>query len=144
VPSRFRMAADFVLNTDLRRQFESGAPDAAKCRMLIEEVGRTGTALDKQTLEFALRRTIERAAGALASDPGTIEPLRSLNTLVEIARSLPFSVDLWYAQNVFYSILSTSYQGRKEAAGNGDESSQAWVPMFESLGANLRVRVIGA
>ena len=141
VPTRFQMAADFVLNTDLRREFESDTPDAEKCRLLIDEANRTGTVLDQQTLEFALRRKIERAAAALAADPQSIEALHNLDALVAIARRMPFSVDLWYAQNVFYSIMCNSYRARKDASQNGDQAAGAWTQEFKSLGDNLRVRI---
>lgn len=141
VPNRFRMAADFVVNTDLRREFESNSPDLEKCKLLLEEVARIGAALDQQTLEFALRRTIERMARSFGRDPTTIEGLEKLNGMVALARSLPFPVELWTAENIYYAISRSLCPERKEAARKGDEQAKEWVALFESLGANLRMRM---
>ena len=51
---------DFTLNSDLLDAFSADEVDLDKSRAIIEEIQRTGVKPDAVTLEFALRRTIER------------------------------------------------------------------------------------
>ena len=67
-----------------------------------------GVSLDRATLEFSLRRTIERIARFLAGNPEALHLVQNLNSAVALARSLPFQVDLWTAQNVYHEIRATS------------------------------------
>jgi hypothetical protein len=95
LPNHFRIAADVVLNIDLRRAFEKNNLDEERIRTLLDEAERLKIPLDGPALEFSLRRTIERLARYLAENPATLPLLENLNTAVMLARSMPFPVDLW-------------------------------------------------
>lgn len=137
-PRRFQMAAEFTLNSELRRDFEAQSLDLDRIRARLEEASRTGIQLDAQTLEFAARGAIERLAVlwfALAEDTSL---LRSLDDAVGLAVSLPFQVNLWSAQNLYFRVLQSAYPQRSTMA---DESAREWVEIFRKLGEKLRIRV---
>jgi hypothetical protein len=50
---------------------------------------------------------------------------------------LPFSANLWKAQNVFYQLLRRQYLRQREAEKRGDETARRWVACFEDLGRML-------
>ena len=52
--------------------------------------------------------------------------------VIELARSFPFDVDLWRAQNAFYRMLQTEF---------ARQSSPDWLAAFRELGDRLGVRV---
>ena len=74
LPKAFRTTAEYALNSHLRRAF-SDELDAGRIRSLLEEARLGGVDLDATTLEYTLRKTIERMAGRLREDPD--EPGRS-------------------------------------------------------------------
>jgi alpha-amylase/alpha-mannosidase (GH57 family) len=141
LPNRFRIAADVVLNIDLRRAFEKNNLDEERIRTLLDEAERLKIPLDGPALEFALRRTIERLARYLAENPTTLPLLENLNTAVTLTRSIPFPVDLWEAQHVFYDISRNLYPRMREEMERGDTAAEAWTARFRLLSENLSVRL---
>jgi hypothetical protein len=96
--------------------------------------------LDAALLEFAYRRSLERVAEAFASEPS----LALLEKVAETARvlaQLPFQVDLWRAQNLFYQVLQRRYPELQEAARRGEDTARRWLETFDPLCHVLRVKV---
>jgi alpha-amylase/alpha-mannosidase (GH57 family) len=130
LPNRFRMAADFVLNTDLRRALERRPLDLENIRSMVDETRRLGVELDTPTLEFGLRGTIEAIAAEFARTPTQEKLIQELSTAVELADWLPFEVQLWNAQNVWHDLLLKFAPYMREQAD--------WAEAFRNLGRQLR------
>jgi hypothetical protein len=141
LPRRFRLAVDFTLNSDLLDAFLADEVDLKKSREILEEIRRTGVTPDAVTLEFALRRTIERLFTRFVANP--IEPglLPRLQETIALALTLPFQVRLWEAQNTYYSMMRGIAGEIRERAERGDSEAQAWLDGFVKLGEALKVRV---
>jgi alpha-amylase/alpha-mannosidase (GH57 family) len=139
LPKRLEMAAEFTLNNDLRRVFEDDALDFDRINALVEEARIAGVPFDAPTLDFALRKTLERLGERLSEEPGDLELLWKLERGVGLARSLPFEVVLWRVQNLYYNLALTVYPQYREKASLGDEEAQAWLGHFKNLGGNLMV-----
>jgi hypothetical protein len=54
---------------------------------------------------------------------------------------VPFEVNLWSPQNLYYQLTQTVYPEVRDRAERGEETAQAWVQHFRALGESLRVRV---
>lgn len=141
LPNRFELAAEVTVNTDLRRAFESDEPDLDRIRGLLEEAKAAGIRLDEASLEFALRKTLEKLSHTFRLKPEDLTLLARLSALAGLTRSLPFKVNLWQVQNDFYAVLQTRYATFAGKAGQGDAQAQQWVRLFRELGERLRVRV---
>ncbi len=140
-PKRLEMAAEVTLNTDLRHAFEEDALDLGRITALVDEAQIARVPFDTPTLEFALRKTLERMAECFVADPANLQLLEKLDAAVAMARSLPFEIMLWRVQNIFFSMLLTVYRNRLHVSRDGDRGAQAWVDCFRALGAKLSVRV---
>ena len=140
LPKAFQSAAEIVLNGYLRRVFEQEEIDMERINGLLETAKVEGISLDNATLEFAFRKNIERMAERFAAEP-TEAHLRLLDTAAGLLRSLPFTVDLWKVQNVYYGMLKNVYPKMRENKERGDESAQALIRGFEALGQKLAVKV---
>ena len=140
-PRAFRAAAEVVLNANLRASLENSALDPDRIGSLFNAAKVEGVALDNETLEFALRRNLESLAAAFQGAPMDLAPLRQLEVAAAVTRQLPFHLDLWQIQNVYYRILQTVYPDLKSQAQNGEEGAREWVEHFKALGAQLRVCV---
>ncbi len=129
LPARFQMAVDFTLHEDLMAALSADEPDASQVQALLEQVNRTGILLDKVTLEFAFRRTVERAAEAYSRNPGDAQLLERFDKVVSLCPLLPFQVNLWAAQNAFYATREARFEAFSDA--------QNWVHAMDTLGAKL-------
>jgi hypothetical protein len=64
--------------------------------------------------------------------------LQQANVLVTILELLPFKIDTWDAQNIFYSLLQTQFPS---IARRHDQVSRGWTEAFINLGEKLEVSV---
>jgi alpha-amylase/alpha-mannosidase (GH57 family) len=140
-PRRFQIAAEFTLNSDIRRGLEADSPAFDRIRASVEEATRTGISLDASTLEFAMRGALEKLTYEWANEPADIASLESLHDAVGLANSLPFQVNFWTAQNVFFRLLQEVFPEQSRREAQGDAGAGNWVSLFVSLGEKLRVRV---
>lgn len=144
LPKAFRTAAEFVLNTDLRRAFRQEVPDIEQIRDLLEQVRLWRVELDAPGLAYQLRKMIDRLAEQFHADPSDQSALERLEQAVGVAPALPAEVSLWRAQNLYYDLLENVYPDYRGKAEGGDESARAWVALFSALGDKLRIRVPNA
>jgi hypothetical protein len=140
-PKVLATAAEFILNLRLRRSLEEEQLDADGIEKLLEEVRSVGVPLDVTSLEIAVRRRIEAAAERFLADPAQISLLEGLERAVEIARSLPFPVELRKAQDICYGVLKTLFPRMEKEAQDGVEETGRWVEHFVSLSESLSIKV---
>jgi alpha-amylase/alpha-mannosidase (GH57 family) len=140
-PRRFQIAAEFTLNSLLRRELEADALDFDRVYALLDETKRTGISLDAATLEFAMRGAAERLAQKWFERPDDIQRLLALNEAAGLAAAFPFPVNLSEPQNVFFNLLQDSYPGYAGRAAKGEADAKEWVSAFTALGEKLHVRV---
>ncbi len=141
VPREFQIAAEFAINTELRRLFEKEPLDFDRINSLLREAQRSGVTLDAAGLGYALTGTIKRISETFAVTPEDRSLLAQLDAAVGLACSLPFEVDVWQAQNVYYELLQAVYPQMKAEAAAGFADAHAWVRLFRALGAKLRFRL---
>jgi alpha-amylase/alpha-mannosidase (GH57 family) len=140
LPRAFQAAATVALNGQLRRAMAAEPLDLDHLRNLLEEAQVSKIELDAETLGFTLKNAISRLAGKLFTEPEDLLRLRALQQAVELARSLPFWVDLWKAQNVYYEILQSAFPKLQKQAREGSKTEPDWVKEFLALGELLMVR----
>src|SRR5271157_103238 len=141
VPRAFHAAAEFALNTQLRRAFASENPDFESIRGLIYDAEAAKVALDVPTLEYTLRMKLEQMAERLRADPSNLEVLGGLDTAVGVARSLPLEVNLWKIQNACYELLQTAYPEFQQKAAQEDENATIWISRFRALAEEVSLSV---
>jgi len=141
VPKTFQSAAEFVLNIDLRRAFSGDAIDAGRINSLLDEAKAWNTELDTEGLSYLLQQTLAKMMTKFASAYEDIDLLRELVEATALARSVPFSVDMWIVQNLYYEMLRNKYPELQKRAQQGDAAAMEWVTQFVSLGQQLLVRV---
>jgi hypothetical protein len=141
LPKVFRTTAEYALNSYLRQAFADNEIDLSRVRSLLEQVSIGGVELDGTTLEFTLRRNMERMAERLATDPVDEQMLHRLDDAAGLLRFLPFPVSLWNVQNVCYGLLRDVYPDMRAQASAGDEEAEGWVDQFLKLAEKLSLRI---
>jgi len=141
IPGSLHAAAQFVLNGRLRRALEQLPLDPQSVEPLLEEARLAGVSLEATTLEFALRKSIERMADSWLNEPENIELLQDLQTAAELAEFMPFSVNLRTVQDTCYKTIQKVYPAFRLLAGEGDEQARQWIESVRVLGTKLWIRI---
>ncbi len=141
LPRAFTMAAEFVINRELRRIFEADAPDLERARTLLTEATDLKVRFDEGGLSYAVERTLERLAAANRHRPHDVSSLEQLVDVAAVARDLPFEVDLWKTQNLFYATVRDTLGETAARAEAGDARARQVLPLMRRLGELLSVAV---
>jgi alpha-amylase/alpha-mannosidase (GH57 family) len=139
-PGGLRMAAELVLNSELRRLFDDDAMDLARVRELLEQSEKDQIALDVEMLAYGLSAHLDRLSGRFVQAPEDLPTLQRFEEIAQLLRSLPFEINLWKTQNTYYTALKTVYPSVRERAEHGEEHAQAWLLHFLALGEQLGFR----
>ena len=138
LPGVFRMTAEFVLNSSMRRALSEPSLDRERIRALLETAQQERLELDRAGLGYALEHNLDRRMEQLRERPEEVARLQDVGELVAWIRSLPFEIKLLQAQNLYFELwrrLEPAYRDR------GDEAAQTWRRHFEFLGEQLSMRL---
>ena len=97
--------------------------------------------LEKETLEYALRKALEGMALTLSRNPRDLSGLTHLDEALGMLEDMPFEINLWTIQNVCYELLETAYPALKAKADQGEEEAGEWVDRFSHMAETLSVKV---
>ncbi len=92
--------------------------------------------LDTATLSYIADQRMKRAMVELQMSSGSLEMLDRALSLARTLAELPFDLNLWQAQNIWYEILRTS--GYALTALTAEERPR-WDKDFNELGACLTI-----
>lgn len=123
VPNALKSAAEIAINSQLQHYLERPDIDADGIKSLLREANASKVNIDATTLEFKLRKRIEKEASEFSRDPADPAVLERLLKLLDLVPSFPFPVVLWEAQNLAYRPLLTAYQQNGWHSPNGDPAS---------------------
>jgi hypothetical protein len=137
LPNSLRASAESALNSLLREVFAGDELDADRALHLLREAKALGIALDAATLEFVLRKRIERMTEALTANAASSGSIARLQKWVALARSLPFAVDLWWVQTLCHGWMEQAYGRFLSQADTGDPEARASMEQMNALSEQL-------
>jgi alpha-amylase/alpha-mannosidase (GH57 family) len=140
-PKPLKIAAEFLLNADLRRAFEASRLDIQHIQLLLAEAKKASADLEVSGLEYAARLALIRLAKEFRQQPEDLSRMETYQTGLEAVQSLPFEVNLWEPQNLYYEVLERLYPEVESRLRQHDEAARIWNTHFHALGEKLRVRV---
>ena len=141
LPEALRSTAAYALNSRLRNAFAADTMEAEAVHSLIDEAKALDVPLDTTTLEFTLRRTLERIAAGFHDAPRDVERLSHLSRAVALTRRLPFPVNVWAIQNKCWDAIGATLPAMRDAAAAGEDDARAWVDLFLALCEDLSLRL---
>ena len=136
-PPVFHVTAEFIINQQLRRVLQAPELDLLQVAMLLEAAKRDQVALDQNGLGFEMRVALERIMRRLQSQSDNLVLLQKAVAAVDLARLLPFYVDLWKVQNLYYEMMQKIAAPERAVQA---ENAAHWQELFRRLGELLRVR----
>jgi alpha-amylase/alpha-mannosidase (GH57 family) len=135
-PPALNLAASFAINAGLRRVLDADPIDQAQLRSYLSLAKADQVVLDTPTLSYNADRRMKRAMLELHMSKGSLEMLDNALALARTLKELPFEVNLWQAQNLWYEI----FRGSSSAltALEADDLPR-WQKDFDELGKCLGI-----
>jgi alpha-amylase/alpha-mannosidase (GH57 family) len=143
LPLALRTAVDFVLNCDLRRQFETEDTDPARVRGLVEQIQTGSVELQRDALAYAIKANLDRRLERLVSSPDDAPRLARTADLAEVVNSLGLEVNLWKTQNLCFQMIKSVAPERRVKAEQGDGAAAEWLRHFHKLAEQLGFKANG-
>lgn len=131
LPPILRVSSEFVLGNAIQRNLQSEEPDFDYIQMLLDTARRAGIALPAANVQLALRHALDANLDRWLEHPHNIEMVLRLETLVRIAQTASFHVDLWRAQTLYFEVM--------RQLGNKLVPTAVWLNHFRSLGECLGI-----
>ena len=136
-PPALTLAAGFAINAGLRRGLESDPVDQAQLRSFLHLAKADDVPLETATLSFIADQRMKRAMVELQLSAGSLEMLDRALALGRMLVELPFELNLWQAQNIWYEILRTSAYAlttlAEEDRPHGTRTSTSWALACPSI-----------
>ena len=124
-------AMEFVLNAELRKEFENGHVDAERVKLLVGQANATHLEIEKSELSFVLKKHFDNLSEELLKSPGDLDLLQRFSNSAALLPLLPLRVNLWKAQNIYDQLREKVFPEFKY------EKSAAWTEKFLTLGEQL-------
>ena len=135
-PPALTLAAGFAINAGLRRALEADPIDQIKLRSFLLLAKADQIPLETATLSYIADGRMKRAMIDLQMSSGSLEALDRALGLSRMLAELPFDLNLWQAQNVWYEILRTSSYALTALSS---EERPRWEKNFSDLGTCLSI-----
>jgi hypothetical protein len=145
-PGPLTIAAQIAVNSGLRRALEQEPVDSDRILDLIETARADMVVLETAKLGFLADQRMKSAMVRLQQEPADHGALTYALSLARTLRALPFTLNLWQAQNLWYELhlqgedLLLSHEGHQARGGmrNGSHASlEHWRKLFPELGRQL-------
>ena len=131
-PEALTVAATFAINAGLRRALESEPIDAIQARTWLGLAKSDQVTLDKQLLGYIVDQRMKRAMLALHEHPDDLHCVEDALLVARTLRELPFDVNLWQAQNLWYD----TYRYHRDTPPSAE-----WLEKMKDLGTQLHIAV---
>jgi alpha-amylase/alpha-mannosidase (GH57 family) len=131
-------ATEFVLNSELRRQFDNGHADPERVKSLLDELHAAKAPLDADGLTYAVKKHLDRLSDEVLKSPEDPDLLQRLSLSAGLTQMLPLQVNMWKPQNTYDQLLAAHLP---EMQQRDDEKSKAWLKHFATLGQQLGFQV---
>jgi hypothetical protein len=135
-PPALALAAGFAVNAGLRRALEGDPIDLALMRSYLKLAKADGVPLETSTLSYLADQRMKLAMVELQMSTGSLEMLDRAHTLSRTLAELPFELNLWQAQNIWYEIMRSSSYALTSLA---PEDRPLWDRDFAELGRMLNI-----
>ena len=135
-PPALTLAAGFAINAGLRRALEADPIDQAQLRSFLSLAKADQVPLETATLSYIADQRMKRAMVELQMSSGSLEMLDRALALARTLIELPFELNLWQAQNIWYEILRA---GPEKLTSLAAEDQARWAKGFHELAACLSI-----
>ena len=131
-PPALAIAANFAINASLRRAIEAEPIDVIQARTWLGLAKSDEVTLDKQLLSYIVDQKMKRVMLALHQRPENLSAVEDALLVARTLRELPFDVNLWQAQNLWYD----TYRYHRDKPPSAE-----WLEKMKELGQQMHIAV---
>jgi alpha-amylase/alpha-mannosidase (GH57 family) len=131
-PQALTVAATFAINAGLRRALEADPVDAIQARTWLGLAKSDEVQLDKQLIGYIAEQRMTRAMLALHERKEELALVEDALQLARTLRELPFDVNLWQAQNLWYD----TWRHHRDKPPSAE-----WLERMQELGSQMHIAV---
>ncbi len=143
-PEPLAVAAQLAINSGMRRALEHEPIDAERILELLETARTDMVVLETDKLGFLADLRMKHAMVELQQDPGDTAALNYALSLARTLHALPFGLNLWQAQNIWYDLHlqgETVFALSSKPANVRKAAREHWRQLFPELGRQLSINV---
>jgi alpha-amylase/alpha-mannosidase (GH57 family) len=140
LPKAFATATELIVGNDMRKELERDELDFEEIGRLVEEVKRWSLDLDRKSLGFVASQRVNSLMQGLDGTPEDTTLFETIEDVLRVLSAIPLELDLWKAQNIYFSIGTQRHDEMKKRADQGDSKAKTWLEHFTKLGEYLNVR----
>jgi hypothetical protein len=152
-PGPLNIAAQIAVNSGLRRALEQEPIDSEKILALLETASTEMVVLENDKLGFLADQRMKHAMVRLQHEPADLGALTYALSLARTLHALPFGLNLWQAQNIWYELHlrgeslftvhppSDEPHGRRKGRAANQAALAQWRQLFPELGRQLSINV---
>ena len=143
-PAPLAIAAQLAINSGMRRALESEPIDAERILELLETSRTDMVVLETDKLGFLADQRMKHAMVRLQKDPADVAALNYALSLARTLHALPFGLNLWQAQNIWYDLHlqgDAVFALSSRPASTRKAARDHWRQLFPELGRQLSINV---
>lgn len=141
LPRPLLTAVDYLLNHQIQSLLNEEEPDPKQVSERLEEARRWSITLDRSGVGFAASHRIRALMQRLVEEPDWSPLIETIVALLDLLLTRPIDLDLWEAQNRYFSLGQQRLAVQRQHARQGEAEAVRWLEGFEKLGHLLGVRL---
>ena len=139
VPTPLCAAAEQLLNEEILHYLGSGESFSGRIREKVESAKAFDLKLDRALLTHAASRRSRSLLLALAAAPADRQRLAQVIKDLDELLTLPWPIDLWQAQNIYFDIRQQAVPAKLVAEQQNDAEAAEWLQLFAKLGGTMGI-----
>ncbi len=141
LPRTLMTVVEFILNRDMGDILEQENINIEKLQTVVDEMKRWAFKRDQGSFSFVASQKVSDLMMRLNAQPKNIALIETIESVLTTLNQLSLDLDLWKAQNVYFSIGKQYYTQRRQQA-KVDELARKWIQAFDRLGQILQVKIV--
>lgn len=141
LPKPLAMTIEFILIQEICQVLESNPFDCNHLEKLVGDLTRWSFEGDKSAINVTASKKIHNLMKDLAHNPEDMSLVEIIEKILHIFSPSAFQLDLWWAQNIYFSIWKRCYQLILNKAKENDSMAKKWVKYFDKIGIYLNIKI---
>lgn len=133
LPKAILASASNILESDLKKVFDSEEINIDKLENIINDMRKWSIDFDKEAIKYAAGNWIYNSLSQVNKDTANIHQLQKVEQVLALLSSLDITLKFWKAQNIYFEIAKTLNLEDEE-----NEESETWLDSFNKVGEYLR------
>ena len=139
-PKPFGSTIEFILDRDLYSLLEDKELNLEQMGRVVDEITRWSCEIDRAKLSYIASKKISGLMEKLSCTPEAVPFMQTIIELLDKLAILSLEIDLWEAQNTFFTLREKCYENMMRESTQKDQNVKDWLHYFTRLGRYLNIQ----